>query len=198
MALHPVGPHSASTYWRRRGLLLLAIVLPVLLARSCLGGGSTPSPRPSTSPTPSHSSRPSPTPSRTPAGIALCRDAALSLSTRTDAPTYPAGTTVRITLTITNTSRVACRRDLGAGVTEVLVYSGQDRIWSGDDCGSDTAKSVQTLRAGASLETTVAWTGKRSARGCPTPRPVADPGTYVVRAHLGTLQAARTVFRLHT
>jgi hypothetical protein len=199
MALHPVGPLPASTYWRRRLVLVLVVVLPLLLARSCLGGGSTPRPRASSSPTPTHSSQPSPThtPSHPSTTLATCPDSALTLSTRTDTADYTVGSTVRVTLTIANTSRVGCRRDLGPGAVEVLVYSGQERIWSSDDCGADTTSSVQTLRAGGSLQTTVSWSGKRSARGCPTPRTTADPGTYVARAHIGTLQASRSVFRLH-
>jgi hypothetical protein len=201
MALHPVGPLPASTYWRRRLVLVLVVVLPLLLARSCLGGGSTPRPGPSSSPTPTHSPLPSPTASRTashpPAALTTCRDSALTLSTRTDTSDYKVGSTVRVTLTITNTSRVGCRRDLGPGAMEVLVYSGPERIWSSDDCAADTTSSVQTLRAGGSLQTTVSWSGKRSARGCPTPRTTADPGTYVARARIGTLQASRSVFRLH-
>jgi hypothetical protein len=39
MALHPVGPLPASTYWRRRLVLLLGIVLVVLLVRSLLPDG---------------------------------------------------------------------------------------------------------------------------------------------------------------
>src|SRR3954462_2263550 len=54
MALSPVGPLPASTYWRRRLVLLLALIAVVLLARMAFGGdsaadGSTASPKPSPS-----------------------------------------------------------------------------------------------------------------------------------------------------
>src|SRR5205085_2353057 len=52
MALHPVGPLPASTYWRRRLVLVVALVVLVLVARSCVGSsGSKPSPRANVTPT---------------------------------------------------------------------------------------------------------------------------------------------------
>ena len=196
MVLLPVGPLPASTYWRRRAVLVGVLVALVLLVRSCAGDeGGSPTAAPTPTPSVSAAARPSPSPTR-PAGPVTCPDTGLRLTTRTDARSYPAGTTPKITVTVTNTSSSTCRRDLGGRALEVLVYSGADRIWSNDDCDPDTAGAVQTLRPGATLETSVNWSRVRSARGCPTPRPEARPGTYVVRARLGTLQAQRTVFAL--
>jgi len=201
MALHPVGPLPAATYWRRRAVLLGVVVLVLLLVRSALGGdGPEPvaapgSPTPSVTRAPSTTRPPTPTATR-PGGTGTCADRALRLTTRTDARSYPAGTAPKITVTVTNTSGTTCRRDLGGKALEVLVYSGQDRIWSNDDCSPDTASAVQTLRAGATLETSVTWQRRRSAPGCPSGRPEAQAGTYVVRARLGTLEAERRVFSL--
>jgi len=199
--LHPVGPLPASTYWRRRAVLLGVLVLVLLLVRSALGGdGGDPAAAPGgATPTATRKATatraPSATPTRRP-GTGTCSDRALRLTTRTDVRSYPAGTTPKITVTVTNTSGTTCRRDLGGRALEVLVYSGADRIWSNDDCSPDTAASVQTLRAGATLETSVSWSRARSAPGCPSGRPQAQPGTYVVRARLGTLEAERAVFSL--
>ncbi|HTL24248.1 MAG TPA: hypothetical protein VL281_09485 [Mycobacteriales bacterium] len=200
MVLHPVGPLPASTYWRRRLVLLVGIVVLVLLLRSCVGGGAKPvshGSTPTPTPTASASSHPSPTatPTRA-AGPLACPDTSLTLTAVPGTPTAPAGSTVRFTLTVRNTGSVACRRDLGGGALEVLVYSGTDRIWSSDDCSTDKGRSVQTLAAGGSLESTVSWAGKRSAAGCPKDEPVARRGTYTVRARLGTLRSGRSVFRL--
>lgn len=204
MVLHPVGPLPASTYWRRRLVLLVGLVVLALLLRSCAGGSpkpaahrTTPSatPSPSASPRATPSATASPTPTRA-AGPLTCADAALTLSAAPAAPTAPAGSTVRFTLTVKNTGSVACRRDLGGGALEVLVYSGNDRIWSSDDCGTDKSVSVQPLPAGGSLQSGVSWLGKRSARGCPKDQPVARPGTYTVRARVGTLRSGASVFRL--
>jgi hypothetical protein len=199
MVLHPVGQLPASTYWRRRLVLLVGLVLLVLVLRSCAGGGD-PKPashqvRPSATPSASASTSARPTPTRA-AGPLTCADAVLALTATPVAGTAPAGSTVRFTVAVKNTGSVACRRDLGGGALEVLVYSGSDRIWSSDDCSTDKGRSVQLLPAGGSLESSVSWAGKRSARGCPADQPVARRGTYTVRARLGTLRSGAAVFRL--
>ncbi|HUR51767.1 MAG TPA: hypothetical protein VMZ11_06565 [Mycobacteriales bacterium] len=200
MVMQPVGPLPASTYWRRRLVLLVALGVVLLLLRSLLGGGGGGTPtgaRPTASP--SSSVSPSRSPSPRPTGQAApgtCPDSALSLRVAADAGTHHAGAPVRFTVTVKNVSRTACRRDLGGRVLELVIRSGDDRIWSSDDCSTDHTGSLQLLRAGASLETTVSWPGTRSARGCPTPRPDSRPGTYTVRARLATLRSPADVLRL--
>lgn len=203
MVLHPIGPLAPSTYWRRRVVLLVALGAPLLLARSCLGGADgMPAARPDVSAGPSKSQTPTPKPTKvssTPTKAAApgtCADGDLRLVTSTDQRTYKIGASPRFTLAVTNTASTTCKRDLGGRALELLVYSGSDRIWSSDDCGADTGTSVQTVTAGKTLETSVTWSGKRSARGCAGARPDAKPGTYVLRARLGTLQATTTVFSL--
>ena len=198
MVLHPVGPLPVATYWRRRLVLLVALVVLLLVARSCVGGGAdrsgtTPTPTPTVRTTHSPSPRPSPTRA---AGPVACDDGALELTTATDAKQYQAGATPRITLTVKNVSSATCRRELGDSALEVLVYSGSDRIWSSDDCNAQPGTAVQALRPGATLETTKTWDGKRSAQGCSDPRREASPGTYTVRAHVGTLTSKISVFRI--
>jgi hypothetical protein len=195
MALHPVGPLPASTYWRRRVVLLLGVVLVVLLVRALLpgGGGTDRVAGPSPTKGPTHSPSPRPT---TPSAPGSCRDAALRLTVAAEAGQHAAGHPVRLVVTVKNVSKAACKRDLGGRVLEVLVRSGEDRIWSSDDCSTDHASSVQLLKAGASLETTVTWPGRRSARGCPTPSAESRPGTYTVRARLATLRSPAAVLRL--
>ena len=97
---------------------------------------------------------------------------------------------------VRNASQVACRRDLGGRALEVQVFSGADRIWSSDDCSADTARSVQLLAPGKTLQTTVSWAGTRSRPGCTGPRAEAQAGTYTVRARLGTLRSPASVFRI--
>lgn len=195
--LHPVGPLPASTYWRRRLVLLLALVLVLLLLRSLLGGGGgtdeLAAPTPTKTPAVSRTASPRPT---TVTANGSCRDSALSLTVAPATGQHLAGKPVKLTVTVKNVSRGTCRRDLGGKVLEVMIRSGQDRIWSSDDCSTDHASSVQQLRAGASLETTVTWPGRRSARGCPTPSAEARAGTYTVRARLGTLRSPAAVLRL--
>src|SRR5690349_16802199 len=101
MALHPVGPLPASTYWRRRAVLLLAVVVLLFLGRSCLSSDapkSTAKPRTTTSPTPTPT-----TTTAAPVSGAPCPDSSLKLETTTDESTYPVGGSPKITLTVRNT-----------------------------------------------------------------------------------------------
>jgi hypothetical protein len=194
--LHPVGPEPAATYWRRRLVLLLALVVLLLLVKAILPGGGSGKPTAAGTPSPSPTRSASPRPSTTPAAPGTCRDAALSLTVAADAGQHVAGKPVRFTITVANTSHATCRRDLGGRALEVLIRSGNDRIWSSDDCSTDHGSSVQQLKAGASLQTSVTWQGHRSSAGCPTPVAEARAGTYTVRARLGTLHSPAAVLRL--
>jgi hypothetical protein len=201
MALHPVGPLPASVYWRRRLVLLVVLVAVVVLLRSCVGdgGGQTPAGKTS-SPSPTTSARAggSPTPTRSPArtGPVTCADAVLRLAVTSDLRSYPQGTTPRFTVRVTNTSSTPCRRDLGGKQVELRVYSGEDRIWSSDDCGDTDGRLVQTIGAKSYLETVMTWPGTRSRPGCAGERPRVQPGTYYVRLRVGTLSARGAVFQV--
>jgi hypothetical protein len=197
MALHPVGPLPASTYWRRRLVLLVALVLLVLVVKSVLGGGGggTPkaAPEPSGTPRPTHSATPRPTPTSA-SGPVECRDSVLQLTTASDAASYPVGTSPRFTVTVKNTSKVTCRRDLGP--LQLVVKSGDDRIWASTDCAPKATRALQGLGPGGSLQTTKTWDGKRSKPGCTGARSEVRPGTYTVRATVGSLTSTVTVFKV--
>lgn len=196
MALHPVGPLPATTYWLRRAVLLVPVVLVLLLARSCLGGDS---PQPSATPTVTPSATSTPTagtpPTTAPVASAVCDDTAVRLETTTDQSTYPVGGKPKITLTVRNTSAVACTRDLGSGAVELLVYSGDERIWSSDDCGTGRGSSVVTLAPGAQKFVDLTWAGKRSKPQCAGTKEQAKPGTYRVVGRAGTLRTEGAIFR---
>jgi hypothetical protein len=201
MALHPIGPLPASVYWRRRLVLLAVLVALVVVLKSCVGGGEAPkrtSAGPTATPSRSSAARPSPTATRTPArtGPVSCTDAMLRLTVTSDAKTYPVGSSPRFVLRVANTSDQSCRRDLGGKPLELRVYSGEDRIWSSDDCGDTTTSSVQTIAAHSYLETTMTWPGTRSRPGCSGDRSKAQPGTYYVRLSVGTARTSGAVFRL--
>ena len=194
MALVPVGPLPAATYWRRRGVVLLAFMVMLLVVKSCAGSAPrkvavTPRPTPTTS-VAAKPLRPA-----APVAIAVCVDSVLDLSTSTDAPSYAVGGTPKLTLAVKNTSATPCRRDLGSGAVELLVYSGADRVWSSDDCGQGKGVSLATLAAGASQAVVHTWSGKRSAPGCGGSRAQAKAGTYRVVARVGTLRKEGAVFR---
>ena len=212
MALQPRGPLPGSIYWRRRlGIgLLLGLLLLLLLTRGCGGGGAakqpsaTPSPRATASAAPPASAATAAGPSATPAASALpsrsvaaapaaCGDAVLQVTAVADASTYKAGGSPRFTLTVTNVGRSACRRALGPDAVELRVFSGEDRIWSSDDCSKATGQGVQTLAAGQAQAMTLQWGGKRTKPNCQIGA-IAAPGTYRVSARLGDIVRQGSVF----
>jgi hypothetical protein len=92
---------------------------------------------------------------------------------------------------------VPCTRDVGQAAREIRVTSGNDRIWSSDDCSPGGAPMVVTLRPGAAPTTfSVTWSRKRSAAGCPAETKEAAPGTYRVTGRFGDLTSAGDTFRL--
>jgi len=210
MALSPVGPLPASTYWRRRLVLLLAVVVLLVLAMKAFGGndpkeslaaGTAPTARPTASASPAAAPTPSPTASPTPAAPAspavppACGDAALQVTVESDAGSYPKGAAPRFTLSVVNTGTRSCRRALGPDAVELRVFSGEDRIWSSDDCSKGTGQGILELAPGDARQLTVQWPGKRTKPGCTT-GDTAAPGTYRVSARVGAVVRQGSVFRI--
>jgi len=202
--LHPRGPLPPAVYWRRRLVTFGVVVLVLfLVARSCGGDGASPragvSPSPSrsaspTTPAPSRSAGASPTAS---AAIGPCKPADLLLSAKADAQTYPAGRRPVLTIGVQNKGRVACTRDVGQAAREIIVKSGNDRVWSSDDCSPGGGPTVATLQPGAAPTSfTVTWSRTRSAPGCPAGRRDAPAGTYKVFGRFGDLTSEGDTFSL--
>jgi hypothetical protein len=203
--LRPVGPHSPAVYWRRRVVLLLVVLVVVLVLRSLFGSSSSssasdaprqPAPTTGTAATTAAAAPPAVTPSPTATPIGDCADGDISLRTTTDAQTYPATVRPRFTLTVTNTSHTACRRNLGSGALSLTVTSGGARVWSSDDCNPGGPAGAQVLQPGAHVNTTLSWARVLSAPGCPTGRPPAGPGQYVVTGSADKASSPGAVFAL--
>jgi hypothetical protein len=199
MALHwrPVGPEPAQTYWLRRAVLVAAALLVVLLLAQLLGGGddgrlaqspadATASPSPEPLPTPGASADPSATPDPSAsASAAPCDEAALTVEAGAEDESYPVGEQPRLELRITNTGTAPCSRDLGQAAVELRVVSGDDRIWSSDDCASRGEAEVTVLQPGQAETSTVTWPGTRSEPGCQGDDEPAAAGTYRVVGRVG-------------
>ncbi|MCA1711058.1 MAG: hypothetical protein LC789_05210 [Actinobacteria bacterium] len=203
MALQPVGPLPASTYWRRRVLIgLVVLVLLLVGLKAC--GGSDAQPRAlatsakasaSTRPSPAASTAASPSPagSPSPVQVAACGDAALQVTVEADATSYKPGAAPRFALSVVNTGAVPCRRALGPDAVEIRVFSGEDRIWSSDDCSKGTGQGVLELAPKDPRQMVVQWPGKRTKPGCDTGE-TAKPGTYRVSARVGDIVRQGSVF----
>ena len=75
------------------------------------------------------------------------------------------------------------------------MFSGEDRIWSSDDCSKGTGQGVLLLGAGEARALTVQWPGKRTRPNCETGA-VARPGTYRVSARVGPILRQGSVFQI--
>ena len=92
---------------------------------------------------------------------------------------------------------VPCTVDAGDATREVLVTSGDDRIWSTKDCATEESASRQLLLgAGAADAVDIEWARVRSADGCPADLPAPKAGTYQAVATLGATSSQTVVFIL--
>jgi hypothetical protein len=193
----PVGPEPVAVYWRRRALVALAALVVLVVALLPLRGGDDDvltGPQGSTTPTAEPSPEASASPSASPEAPALCPDDVLAVLATADAATYPVGGTARLELTVRNTGSAPCRRALGQGAVELFVTSGEDRIWSSDDCAPGGPEGEVLLEPGGTQTARASWSTVRSAPDCPPDQPQAEPGTYVVTARVGELRAPGATF----
>ncbi|MGQ0465161.1 MAG: hypothetical protein ACT4QG_07535 [Sporichthyaceae bacterium] len=125
------------------------------------------------------------------ASKSICAIDALQVTLRTDHRVYKKGEKPQLFLAVKNVSDLPCRVDLGSGALSFTIKSGNDRIWSSDDCQPKGTKDIRLLKPGQALEARSVWNGTRSAPGCPKGTPKAAPGTYVVEGKAGNATPQR-------
>ncbi|UNX54471.1 hypothetical protein MF406_16480 [Georgenia sp. TF02-10] len=120
-----------------------------------------------------------------------CTDLTADLSATT-------GTPVRFTVRLGNDGTAACLTDAGRSALVLTVHSGEDRVWSSDDCRAEPAERPLLIDAGDHAEETLTWDGGRSRPGCGSAAGVAGAGTYRVSATLDgrRLDGAESTFTL--
>lgn len=114
-------------------------------------------------------------------------------------PEYRVGQRPEFRLIVVNTGPLPCFRDLDAALQEVVVLgaTGQNRLWSSNDCFTGESDSVRTLAPGERLVFSVVWGGRTSAPGCPAAaRETVDAGNYQLVTKLGNLASPPAPFRL--
>lgn len=212
MNWRPVGPEPASTYWTRRAVLALAVVVVLWGLLALLTGGedaletggsaaesspsAVPEPADDASVEPSADASASPSPAASPSQeVVPCADGDLALTAEADKTVYALGEEPTLVLTVRNTSDRPCRRDLGQGASELVVTSGPDRIWSSDDCTPGGAAGPKVLAPDEADVQRLTWSATRSRPGCEGDKPAVEPGTYVVSGRNGELRAQGDSFR---
>ena len=213
----PVGPEPEAVYWRRR-IILLAAVLGVIALLAWLwpsGGEAEPAGLPSTSASPSATSASasaSASPTTSPTGEASpseagattasgeaqpCRTGDLDVSVAVETPTPTAGSEVIFVMSVANTGDAPCIQDVGASATSFLVTSGGFRVWSSDDCNPGGTEQLEVIPPGQAFAVQAVWPTIITTPGCPTTGNPARPGSYDVTATDAGITSAATRFVLN-
>jgi hypothetical protein len=150
------------------------------------GGGSATAPAAT-----SRQPAPKPTPAPKP-----CTDAALRLAVSPAQPAYLVGQAPVLRLQVRNVAAVACTRDLGAALQEVLLYHGPTRVWSSNDCYPEGSRDLELMRPGVLHTFSVTWSGLSSHPACAGTRTRVGAGSYALVGRLGSLTSPRAPLTL--
>jgi hypothetical protein len=210
-----VGPLPSAVYWRRRALVLGAIVLALfLVAQACMAasasserGGTPPTTQPpaeaSQPPTNPPTQPPTQLPTLSPTGVPAtgepasqppsedtCTDDEMRVTAVSDLTEFRAGQSVQFTIRIRNGGDRSCERDIGGSQRELFLRrgSGADKVWSSRDCDPPTGAEVLPLEPDFERSHWTVWNGRASNR-CEGGDPDGDlvaPGAYELVARLGT------------
>lgn len=221
---HPRGRLPARVYWLRRSILIgtaLVLVFGFAHLLGGVGGGGSPSQQAdlAASGAKKHTTAPSSTsPSTGPsigasAGVSAHRTASPSATPSSalaqpdgpcaaqDLSVTPVVTTayavhhVAITLELSG-ARPACTFTVSPKTLAVKIVSGQDRVWSSQDCPASIAKGSVVVRSGAETAVRVTWNGRRSNGTCSRANAWARPGYYHVLGAVIGSTPADTQFKL--
>jgi hypothetical protein len=215
-----VGPLPPAVYWRRRVLVLGAVLVLVLFLVAMCGGsgrsnatGTKPTAR-VTSTSPSSAGTPSvqppivgapggasgAPPSAAPTGPTpsapasdQCTDAELQLTPAVQkiiGGSYP----YQLNLVIRNISGRSCKRDIGSGPQEmhILNAAGQT-LWSSDYCQSNPGSDVRTFGPHIEASFQLGWDGYGNGPNCAKGPKLLD-GSYQIVAKLDSKVSAPVPF----
>ncbi|WP_199441064.1 hypothetical protein [Umezawaea beigongshangensis] len=184
------------------GVLLLLLVWTVAV----LSGGDDPAGQRlaaqrigADEPTASSSAPPTAPPTEPPAGPPrACPDEAVQVVAEADRPGYLGGRQPVFRLVVGNTGPVACTRDIGRHLRELVVSTadGATRLWSSNDCGPAEGVQTRVLHPGERFRFGVTWVVGTSVPGCSGDHVPLAPGDYLLTARLGDLVGEPVVFRV--
>ncbi|ASU85740.1 hypothetical protein CDO52_25655 [Nocardiopsis gilva YIM 90087] len=129
-----------------------------------------------------------------------CRPQDVVVTFEVDKSDYAWDGKPKIEITAVNTGEQTCTVDMGPKNMEVLIKSGDDRVFSTADCAKgDKAVVKKKLERGVPRSRTVTWDRKRSWKECRDADVDARrPGTYVATLESDYDEGAeRQVFRLN-
>ena len=219
----PKGPLSARVYWTRRLLMLVLVLGLVFGASQLLGGGdsgTTPSARPAAAPAGADAARGADAPEPSPSSLATPDDGENSRP-KGDKPTktplaLPSGpcedtdvsvvprvrgsarslSDVSIILNLRTLESPACTWEVSSDSVVVKVTSGEDRIWTTQDCPAAIESQSVVVRKDHNTKVEVSWSGQRSDDGCTRQPDWARPGFYHVSSAALGAEPADVQFEL--
>jgi hypothetical protein len=180
-------------YWVRRGMVLGLALLLVFGISRLIGSTGTDEPSSSIKASTTSARQQSPSASVTLGPVAPPR----KLRLRTNAPLLPpsgecrdddvsvrptvphawAGGPIVLELELSGT-QPACTFDVSPESLVVKIASGEDRIWSSQDCPQTIRKSQVVVRSAQTVQVPVTWNGRRSDDQCTPGLDWALPGFY--------------------
>ena len=169
-----------------------AATTPAPAAPAAAPAATTPAPA-ATTPAPAAA-----VPAPAAAAPSVCPDTAVKLTAQVAAASYPVGQQPVFRILVTNTSAVACTRDLDAGLQQVLVYSADraTRLWSSNDCYPGKSVDVPAMNPGEVKTYSVKWSGTSSEPTCQAVRTPLPAGAYTAVVRLGGLTSQPVPFTL--
>lgn len=118
------------------------------------------------------------------------------LAVAASVPSPIGGSNVAIQLTLTTKSAGACTFTVSPTSIAVRITSGNDRIWTTQQCPAALPATTLVVRADTPAQTQVTWSGRRSDDGCTTKTAWAMPGYYHVAAAAFGSDASDVQFQL--
>lgn len=222
----PRGPLPARVYWTRRLLVgALAFALVFGLSRLLGGTGTEPPGKASARPVGAEPTRTTPAapvstagagpedrhttdkqkdghrkkqrPTRTPLAVPTgpCADADVQVTPTVPEPAH-AGSKVVFALELRTLESAACTWTVSPRSLVVKLTSGDDRIWTTQDCPAAVPDDSVVVRQAHKTTIEMTWNGQRSDASCSRTTPWAQPGYYHVQAAALGAEPVETQFEL--
>lgn len=121
-------------------------------------------------------------PQAQPAAVQACDPGALRVAVEAHAIKVGGSATVR--MSVTNTGQQACQLTIDKDNFALTVASGEQQIWSVNDCVASAPPRSATLAPGVSMNWTSEWRGEKQSPQCQGNPERVGPGDYVVKAEL--------------
>lgn len=198
--INPVGPEEPGTYWRRRILVAVAVLLVLFVAVMVIrgGGGSDPVAQPTEQPSQSVQPSESPSSSESPSGAtAACSDSDIGVAVKMQGSSFTQKQDIVFQMHITNNGATDCSRNLGPKVNTFAVSSGPAAVWSSDNCLPAGDDDIKNIPAGKTYVVEATWKQDITAASCSTPLQKAQPGGYDVIAKNMDVKSDKVSFTIN-